>query len=262
MRRAVLIGINYVRSPQNKLCGCANDVRSVSAFLASLATVGPAVEIRTLSDDIEGAIWPSRKNILEALAWLLRDMRAGDTAYVHYSGHGGLTLDVSGDEESGKDSCIYPVTESGAIECITDDELSARLVSRVPRGATCVCVWDCCHSGTCLDLRYGYKPISATELVVSENPRYARGTGTVLLLSGCMDTQTASESWDAEASAPCGALTEALIDTLKEDSDPKGRKMKRILWSVLERLRAAGHAQVPQLSSSVPFGLSDPLFVV
>lgn len=259
MKRALMIGINYVRSPQNRLSGCANDVLRVSAFL------GPKVEKRTLSDDIAGAIWPSRKNIIDALAWLVRDLREGDTVYVHYSGHGGLTVDVSGDEETGRDSCIYPVAESGAvecIECITDDELSRLLVSRVPRGATCYCVWDCCHSGTCLDLRYGYKPISATELVVSENPRYPRGAGTVVLLSGCRDNQTASEAWDVDAAAPCGALTDALIDTLSEDRGPSGRKMKRVLWAVLERLRAAGHVQVPQLSCSVPFGLSDPLFAV
>ena len=256
MKRALLIGINYVRSPQNKLAGCANDVRNVAAF------IGPDVETRTLSDDIEGAIWPSRKNIVEALAWLVRDLRAGDTVYVHYSGHGGLTVDVSGDEESGQDSCIYPVTESGAIECITDDELSRRLVSRVPRGATCYCVLDCCHAGTCLDLKYGYKPISATELVVSENARYARGNGTVVLLSGCTDNQTSSESWDATTMSPCGALTEALLFALNEDRGPSGRKMKRVLWAVLERLKAEGHVQVPQLSCSVPFGLSDPFFAM
>ena len=256
MKRALMIGINYVRSPQNRLSGCANDVLKVAEFL------GPKVETRTLSDDIAGAVWPSRKNILDAIAWLVRDLRPGDTVSVHYSGHGGLTVDVSGDEESGQDSCIYPVTETGSIEIITDDELNRVLVSRVPRGATCYCVWDCCHSGSCLDLRYGYKPISATELVVSENPRYARGTGTVVLLSGCMDTQTASESWDAKSAKPCGALTEALLVALKDDRDPKGRKMKRVLWAVLERLRAEGHAQVPQLSCSVPFGLSDPFFAV
>ena len=256
MKRALMIGINYVRSPQNRLSGCANDVLKVAEFL------GPNVETRTLSDDIAGAVWPSRKNILEAIAWLVRDLRPGDTVYVHYSGHGGLTVDVSGDEESGKDSCIYPVTETGSIEMITDDELSRVLVSRVPRGATCYCVWDCCNSGTCLDLRYGYKPISETELVVSENPRYPRGTGTVVLLSGCMDTQTASEAWDAKSAKPCGAMTEALLYALSEDRGPNAKKMKRVLWSVLARLRAEGHVQVPQLSSSVPFPLSDPLFAV
>jgi hypothetical protein len=256
MKRALLIGINYVRSPPNKLAGCANDVRNVASFL------GPNVETRTLSDDIEGAVWPSRKNITEALAWLVCDLRAGDTVYVHYSGHGGLTVDVSGDEETGQDSCIYPISETGAVECITDDELNRRLVSRVPRGATCTVVFDCCHSASCLDLRYGYRPISETELVVSENPRYPRGVGTVILLSGCMDAQTASEAWDAKTASPCGALTEALLYALNEDRGPSGKKLKRVLWTVLARLRAEGHVQVPQLSCSVPFPLSDQLFAV
>lgn len=249
MKRVVFIGINYVLSPQNRLAGCANDVKNMAELLN--AERYGAYESRTLSDDIEGAMWPSRKNILDAIAWLVGSLKFADEVVLHYSGHGGLTVDLSGDEESGLDSCIYPISETGAVECITDDELRDMLVSRVPRGASCTVVFDCCHSGTCLDLRYGYRPISDTELLIAESPKYPKGKGLVVFLSGCADNQTAAES----GSVPSGALTNALIAALKKES-----KMKRVMWAIRKCLRDAGYVQIPQLSSSVPFGLSSPMF--
>ena len=256
MKRAVFIGINYTLSPPNRLAGCANDVRSMAALFDS--SVG--FETRTLSDDLPGASGPSRKNILDAIAWLVGSLRSADEAVLHYSGHGGLTVDVSGDEETGNDSCIYPISETGAVECITDDELRALIVPRVPRGAMCTVVFDCCHSGTCLDLRYGYRPISDSELLVAESARYPRGKGTVLFLSGCADNETAAESVAAPPTQQgqpqvSGALTSALIAALATET-----KMKRVLWATRRNLRAGGFVQVPQLSSSVPFGLSSPMF--
>jgi hypothetical protein len=249
MKRVVFIGINYVLSPANRLAGCANDVRNMSALL-DFERYG-AYESRTLSDDMEGATWPSRRNVLDAIAWLVGSLKFGDEAVLHYSGHGGLTVDLSGDEETGYDSCIYPISETGAVECITDDELRELLVMRVPRGASCTVIFDCCHSGTCLDLRYGYRPISDTELIIAETPKYPKGKGSVVFLSGCADNQTAAES----GSVPSGALTNALIAALKKET-----KMKRVMWATRKILREAGFAQTPQLSSSVPFGLSSPMF--
>ena len=165
-RRAVFIGINYMQSSSNRLAGCANDVKKMVSYMSD-----KKFDSVVLSDDIaeKNIKWPTRKNILNAIDWAIKDMKAGDEAFVHYSGHGGLTVDLSGDEVSGKDSCIYPISENGTIEYITDDELRVLLVDRIPEGAKCTVVFDCCHSGTCLDLRYGYRPISDTSIVLSEN---------------------------------------------------------------------------------------------
>ena len=99
-RRAVFIGINYMQSSSNRLAGCANDVKKMVSYMS-----GKKFDSVVLSDDIaEKTIkWPTRKNILNAIDWAIKDMKAGDEAFVHYSGHGGLTVDLSGDEVSGKD---------------------------------------------------------------------------------------------------------------------------------------------------------------
>ena len=173
-RRAVFIGINYMQSSSNRLAGCANDVKKMVSYMS-----GKKFDSVVLSDDIsEKTIkWPTRKNILNAIDWAIKDMKAGDEAFIHYSGHGGLTVDLSGDEVYGKDSCIYPISETGTIEYITDDELRVLVVDRIPEGAKCTVVFDCCHSGTCLDMRYGYKPISDTSIILSENSKYPKGKG-------------------------------------------------------------------------------------
>ena len=251
-RRAVFIGINYTKSSSNKLAGCANDVRNIMPLISDRK-----FKTLVLSDDIvtkndTSIIWPSRKNILEALEWVVKDMKAGDEAFVHYSGHGGLTVDLSGDEVSGHDSCIFPISEVGVIECITDDELRSFLVDRVPVGAKCTVIFDCCHSGTCLDLRYGYKPISETSIIISENRLHAKGKGLVVFISGCSDSQTAADTVDFN-NVPSGALTNAILAALKKET-----KMKKVLWAVLKELREKRYSQIPQLSSSIPFQLSDP----
>jgi uncharacterized caspase-like protein len=248
-RRAVFIGINYMQSSSNRLAGCANDVKKMVSYMSD-----KKFDSVVLSDDIaeKNIKWPTRKNILNAIDWAIKDMKAGDEAFVHYSGHGGLTVDLSGDEVSGKDSCIYPISENGTIEYITDDELRVLLVDRIPEGAKCTVVFDCCHSGTCLDLRYGYRPISDTSIVLSENSKYPKGKGLVVFVSGCADTQTAADTVDAN-NTPSGALTNAIFEVIKKEN-----KMKRFLWALLKEISSKGYAQIPQLTSSIPIQLSDP----
>jgi len=43
------------------------------------------------------------------MQWLVRGAQPHDALFLHYSGHGGLTKDLDGDEESGYDEVIYPV---------------------------------------------------------------------------------------------------------------------------------------------------------
>jgi uncharacterized caspase-like protein len=50
----------------------------------------------TLSDDQQGANSPTKENIINALKWLIKDAKAGDSLFFHYSGHGGTEPDPSG----------------------------------------------------------------------------------------------------------------------------------------------------------------------
>jgi hypothetical protein len=244
MRRALLIGVNYVRNERNRLYGCVNDARRMQE---TLARIRPGVEFRLLHDEGD-ATWPSRANILAGFQWLLEGLKPGDAVLVHYSGHGGLTIDRSGDESSGYDSCIFPIDESGAVECVTDDEIRALLAERVPAQCKLTAIFDCCHSGTCLDLRYTLGGKEAM-IVLMENRRYRKTDAQVLFLSACTDAQVAEESV-APSGAPVGALTTALIAALGTST-----KLNRILCAIRSELKAAGYEQTPQVSCgrAVPF---------
>jgi hypothetical protein len=173
-------------------------------------------------------------------------MRAGETAYVHYSGHGNLVPDDSGDEVTGQDCCIYPVPfkNKTTFEVIRDDTLREELVNAVPAGCTVSAVFDCCNSGTCLDLRYTAVPAGSTGgITVTENKRYPKTKGQVFLLSACTDKQKAAET--TTRGMPCGVLTKALLESLPT---PGATKITRILGIIRAKVRAMGYSQITQLS--------------
>src|SRR5271156_4659564 len=98
---------------------------------------------------------PTRANIIRACHWLVEGARPNDSLFLHFSGHGGQTEDLDGDEEDGLDETIYPVDFKRA-GMIVDDELHDILVKPLPAGCRLTAIFDCCHSGSVLDLPYEY----------------------------------------------------------------------------------------------------------
>lgn len=68
--------------------------------------------------------------------WLVHGAKAGDSLFMHYSGHGGSVKDNTGDEEDNKDETMIPVDymKSGQIK---DDEILKEVCACLPctRGA-------------------------------------------------------------------------------------------------------------------------------
>ena len=240
LKRAVLVGINYVDTSY-ELAGCINDVMNMRTQLRRLY---PTLrDIRMLTDD--GAIKPSKANILAAIDWLVSDLKAGENVIFHYSGHGGLIRDTNGDEVSGNDSCIYPCT-NGTLETMTDDEIRATLAVRIPSGSKCFVVLDACYSGSGVDLRYLWQVTAQDELIYSEDNRHEKTLGDVVFLSGCRDDQTSADTVDS-TSRPAGALTWALLETW--NTYGPAIKTKYLLRDVRKFLSERGYTQVPQLST-------------
>ena len=273
MKRALIIGINYELDERNRLYGCVNDACNMEKRLRSMY---PDAEYRILVDSAIGAngtngvtdttSWPSRANILAGLSWLTSGLSGSDRVVLHYSGHGGLTIDRDMDEASGFDSCIFPISPQGQVEFIIDDELR-RAIDSVPAGCTVTAVFDCCHSGTCLDLRYILCPVDGASgtaatsgasgpkasgangtsgaVIVTEDRRHAKTAAHVFCLSGCTDQQTAADTVDA-AGMPSGALTNALLSAL--DKNTKCAKINRLICAVRDGLRECGYSQTAQMS--------------
>ncbi|KAI9894216.1 MAG: Ca(2+)-dependent cysteine protease [Vezdaea aestivalis] len=173
-RKALLIGINYFNQ-RGQLRGCINDVKNMSTYLNQ--NFGYAREdMVILTDDQQNPMsQPTKANILRAMHWLVKDAKANDSLFFHYSGHGGQTKDLDGDEDDGYDEVIYPVDFRTA-NFIVDDEMHRIMVERLPAGTRLTAIFDSCHSGSALDLPYIY----STSGILKE-PNLAKEAGQGLL---------------------------------------------------------------------------------
>ncbi|KAL1668315.1 caspase domain-containing protein [Schizophyllum commune] len=101
-KKALCIGINYV-GQKGELKGCINDARNIQRFLC--ANYGyKQDDIVMLTDDASNPRQiPTRDNIIAAMQWLVRGAQPNDSLFFHYSGHGGSTKDLDGDEADGYD---------------------------------------------------------------------------------------------------------------------------------------------------------------
>lgn len=152
-RKALLIGINYV-GQKNALRGCINDVQNVHRFLLKHGYKDQDMVILT-DDQKDPRCNPTRENMLRGMRWLVKDAKPNDSLFMHYSGHGGQTEDLDGDEDDGFDEVIYPVDYQRAGH-IVDDEMYNILIRPIAPGVRLTCLFDSCHSGTVLDLPYVY----------------------------------------------------------------------------------------------------------
>ncbi|KAK5061160.1 hypothetical protein LTR84_007702 [Exophiala bonariae] len=173
-RKALLIGINYF-GQRGQLRGCINDVKNMSTYLNQ--NFGYAREdMVILTDDQQNPMsQPNKQNILRAMHWLVKDARPNDSLFFHYSGHGGQTPDLDGDEEDGYDEVIYPV-DFRTNGHIVDDEMHRIMVKTLAPGVRLTAIFDSCHSGSALDLPYIY----STSGVLKE-PNLAKEAGQGLL---------------------------------------------------------------------------------
>lgn len=107
-KKALCIGINYF-GQDGELRGCINDARNIQQFLCSHFGYKPEDIVMLTDDQQDWRKMPTRQNIIDAMQWLVRGAAPNDSLFFHYSGHGGQTQDLNGDEDDGHDEVIYPV---------------------------------------------------------------------------------------------------------------------------------------------------------
>jgi hypothetical protein len=127
----------------------------------------PAANMVVLTDDQQDPIFqPTKQNIINGISWLIKDAKQGDSLFFHYSGHGGQVEDLDGDESDGYDSTLQALDWESAGH-ILDDDLHDLMVKTLPAGVRLTCCFDCCHSGTIMDVPYVYKCDGTIELSTS-----------------------------------------------------------------------------------------------
>ncbi|MFC8509900.1 caspase family protein [Streptomyces sp. NPDC057411] len=200
------------------LVACENDARDM-ARIAAAAGFAPTVLLTR-----EGTV----DNITAALREAAGKLSGGDILLFSYSGHGGQVPDVTGgDHEPDKrdETLVFYDRQ------FLDDEVHQEFL-RFDSGVRIVTFFDCCHSGTSIELpgaaevvgRYVPEP-KQIELYERDRDFYddlqrslakeaaASGNGAgppVILVSACQDNQVAADG------AVNGAFTEALLDVWRD----------------------------------------------
>ncbi|KAJ7897632.1 peptidase C14, caspase domain-containing protein [Mycena olivaceomarginata] len=197
-RRALCIGINY-HGQAHKLHGCINDAKHVFSFLVRRAGY-KAEDIVVLTDDCPHARGqPTQQNILDAMEWLVADARPHDMLFFHYSGHGGQTRDLEGDEVDGYDEVIYPL-DYQRVGHIVDDKMHDIMVKPLPEGCRLTPrSVQSCHSGTVLgkpDIPCFAHHGRLKGRHISDRARKRKASSAnVISLSGCKDGQTSADTF-------------------------------------------------------------------
>jgi hypothetical protein len=254
------IGINDYPGTNMDLRGCVNDVNDMAAELKRRGVSS----IKTLFNDKA-----THANIVKAMTSAVASMD-NELLIVHYSGHGSFLPDQNGDEVSGNDSCWCPhdVMTAGPI---IDDTIYS-ILRKKPANSKIVVFSDSCFSGTVMRsfgndglfgtpkfmppivFRSKYKIDKTVENIIDDEIISKDIGGTMVLLSGCSDTQT---SMDAEIGGrSCGAFTYFLLRALREM--PNNMTYKQLFKRVRMYLPCDDYPQAPNLYGK---GITSKIFM-
>lgn len=218
-KRALCIGLNYAGT-EHELYGCINDVDHIVELLSA-----HGYECVTLTDSktTPSDRQPTCENILRWLVKLVEATGEKDTLFVHFSGHG--TWKYSASEDDHRDELIC------AIDGVIVDDVLAKVVK--PIKGKCFMLFDCCHSGTIVDI-----PISYDKKEIVGGKEWDCH---IVMMSGCRDPQYSADAWIAGKRQ--GALTWSFLSCVL------ACKTWGELWSKCSQLLKKSHyTQQPLLS--------------
>ena len=237
MKKALLIGCDY-EGTSNELKGCSNDVYMMRKLLSEMD-----YKTDLLCDDKERSLndvkcVPTSKNIINEIEHFC-SLDNLTNRFFHYSGHGSSIVDREGDEKDRRDEVIIPVDNT----YISDDQLNQQF-GKLPENAKACFLFDACHSGSILDLKYTMD--SNGEDVLDNQRDHIKCD--VIMISGCMDNQTSADAWIERDFR--GAMTSSFLDTNKKYG--MDITVKDFIGHMRTYLKSKGYPQIPQLSYSKP----------
>ncbi|PVG02532.1 hypothetical protein CPB86DRAFT_780480 [Serendipita vermifera] len=274
--RALLIGIRG-----QDLKGCHNDIDDMKALLIDVYKWRDEDIMMLKDESLDSPLYPTRSVVLDHLFILVHNTRQGDKLFIHFSGHGAQIEDQDGDEADGLDEVIV----CGDGKVIVDDQLHDILIKPLPKGANLIAVFDCCASGTGLDLRklvgtdrgaiYSTRPedeqfnatyasgaldlphafmtqeevgIDGTKHLgsVDNEGRKKYSDGQAVMWAACKDNADSHEV-KSEGGRYNGAMSRAFVQCLRQ---MPSRTYMHLLDAIIEQFHKWNLTQVPQLTSA------------
>jgi len=240
-KKALLIGINYFDTDYS-LKGCINDTTQVSHLLKKRKFD----EIQLVND--ENGIKPTKDNFIKLFIEFLQSGADDDLLFFHFSGHGSNLKDKNNDELDSRDECIITCE----MNYILDDELKNIIDENLKTTCKLVCLIDCCHSGTMLDLKYNYLDSSNNDLTTI-NTKLTDSDNNVIMISGCMDKQVSLDIY--KNFSYNGAMTLSFLQSFN-----KNMSWKELILAMRDNLKKSKFEQVCQLSSSNFIDLNERIY--
>jgi hypothetical protein len=245
-KKALLVGINYIDSPF-ALYGCISDVNSVKDKISNAGFK----DINILTDLTPKK--PTRANILNDFKNLMINSQSGDLLLFLYSGHGTNATDRNNDETDGRDEMLF----CSDFQRILDDELKTIIQTNLKENVTLFALFDCCFSGTILDLKYQYLD-SLNYDNYTENSKQIETKGNVIMISGCNDNQTSADA--VFNNIPNGAMIWSFLQSLEQNKD-KQLTWRELVKSMRDLLKKSSFEQIPQLSSGQFADIDTKIFI-
>jgi len=284
-KKALLVGINYVGS-DCELGGCINDVRNhLRVLIENFGFAEENILLLTEDQDDDSKL-PTAAIIRDGIQWLISDASEGDFLFFAYSGHGSQLPDKEGVEPDGKNEILCPLDlqEDWYANSISDNYLHDVFFNQLPDGVRCLCVYDCCHSGTMTDLsctkditppgadvdveegavdRF-LAPVddiqgeidcarqAAADAGITRRQRSPEGLESKLVwtISGCQDNQTSADA--TIGGVRQGAMTWSLLESLQEGGTkgPWHLRYERLLSMMRKKLTEKRFSQRPAMGST------------
>lgn len=259
-----MIGCEYI-STGDRLPGCHADIVNVRNVLTK--QYGYLNEnITVLADDT----WlsntsPTMINILRAFRDFVEVIKSKSATHAvfYYSGHGTQTKDLSGDEVDGEDEAMVPL-DYRTKGVIPDDLIRKELWEKLS-GTSLVqltAIFDCCNSGTMMDLPYMYnypqKIERLAKVKLSNNDQLQQQQQPLILcISGCKDPQTSASAYNLERRNEWqGAMSWSIRQIM---ATKKAVSVKNFIDSLRKILNQHKFTQVPQLTLSREIDLNDTI---
>ena len=238
---ALVIGINYVNTPEIKLNGCCTDAYNTKEMLLNrFGFLNENITILT-DDNVDNTKESNTTNVETALKELAnKSTKEAKFIFIFYSGHGTQKPDEIGKdfEIDGMDEC-WVLADYKKKGYFTDDKLNNLLLNKLGTNVNVIIISDSCHSGSMADLSWTYN--SSNKKVINTKTKVDNLKPNIWQISGCMDSQYSEEL--AINGRVCGALTYCINKFLVN-----GNKIKDIVNSSQSTCRKLKLSQVPVLS--------------
>jgi len=241
VKKALFVGINYYRIPQNQLNGCVDDVVNMRNLLIDAYGYDLSNMILLRDDTNDPTILPTKKNILNALNVLVANSGNDTEFWFHYSGHGSK-IQIT---KTQTDAVIVPCDYLTA-GYILDNDLYA-----IFKNAKCRCflLFDSCNSGNIVELPWTFQYQSNGQVIKTNVNNHTLANVEIYMISGCKDTQTSSDMYSTDLEDYVGAFTNMFITCMRQNKHEP--TIMKLYTDICGYLALNKFVQVPTLSTTV-----------